>query len=99
MAAIKYIVDETGEIQVDVELEDYGTESVDALAKCLTALSMDESYLQTVQMIQNSLKADGQEEALVRIYTHLAANPNDKAVRIHKEKKKSTPCIRPSDML
>ena len=99
MAAIKYTVDETGEISVDVEMEDYSDDSIDALATCLSALSMDESYLQTVQMIQQSLQAENQEEALLRIYTHLASNPNDKAVRVHKEKKKSTPCIKPSDML
>ena len=99
MAAIKYIVDDKGEIHVDIELEDYTDQSVIALSKCLTTLAMDESYLQTVQMIQNSLQADGQDEALLKLYNVLAANPNDKAVRIHKEKKRATPCIRPSDML
>lgn len=99
MAGIKYFIDDQGEIKVDIELKDYSDESIDALARVLAALSLDDSYLQTVHMLQQSLAAEGQDEALLKIYSHLAANPNDKAVRIHKEKNKETPCIRPSDML
>ena len=60
MAVIKYTVDETGEISVDVEMEDHSDDSIDALATCLSALSMDESYLQP-QMIQQSLQAEDQK--------------------------------------
>ena len=99
IAGITYFVDQSGEIQVDVELHDYSEESVDGLGQVLTALSMDNSYLQTVQMIQATLENEGEEEALLRIYNHLATNPNDKAIRIYKEKQKNKPCIRPSEML
>ena len=99
VAGITYFVTESGEVQVDVEMFDYSEESVDALGQVLSALSMDNSYLQTVQMIQSTLEEEGQEEALLRIYNHLATNPNDKALRIYREKQKNKPCIRPSEML
>lgn len=99
MAGIKYFIDDRGEIKVDIELRDYSDESIEALSRVLAALSLDECYLQTVQMLQQSLTAEGQEDALVKIYSHLAAKPNDRAVRIHREKNQATPCIRPSDML
>ena len=99
LAIVSYSVDKNGEIHINVELDSFGTESVDGLASLLTTLSMDSSYLQTVQMVQESFQNQSQEDLLMRIYAHLAANPNEKAVRIHREKTKSKPCIKPSDML
>lgn len=99
VAGITYFVGIDGKLQVDVELFDYEEESITGLSQVLTALSMDNCYLQTVQMIQKTLSAEGQEEALLQIYNHLATSPNDKALRIHQEKQKNKPCIRPSEML
>ena len=99
VAGITYFVGIDGQVQVDVELFDYEEESITGLSKLLTTLSMDNSYLQTVQMIQETLEDEGQQEALAAIYNHLATSPNDKALRIHKEKQKNKPCIRPSEML
>ena len=99
VAGITYFVGIDGQLQVDVELFDYEDESITGLSQVLAALSMDKCYLQTVQMIQETLQDEGQDEALLQIYNHLATNPNDKALRIHKEKQKNKPCIRPSEML
>jgi len=99
VAAIKYGVDASGEMHIDVDVEDFSRETIDHLSKILITLSMDNCYLETIQMIQTSLQQYDQEDALMQIYAAIAANPNDKAVRIHNEKVKSKPCIRPSDML
>jgi hypothetical protein len=99
IAGVTYYVGLDGEVQVDVEMFDYEEESITALSKVLTTLSMDSSYLQTVQMIQATLEEEGKNDALVTLYNHLATSPNDKALRIHKEKLKNKPCIRPSEML
>ena len=99
VAGITYYVGLDGQLQVDVEMLDYTDESIDGLGKVLASLSMDNCYLQTVQLIQSLLQEEGQDEALLRIYNHLATNPNDKALRLHREKQKNKPCIKPSEML
>jgi len=99
VASISYGIDNTGELHIDVEVDSFSDDTIDKLSKILVTLSMDSCYLETIQMIQTSLQQHGQEDALMRIYAEIAANPNDKALRIHKEKTKDKPCIRPSDML
>jgi len=99
VASISYGVDSAGELHINVEVDSFSDDAIDKLSKILVTLSMDSCYLETIQMIQTSLQQHGQEDALIRIYAEIAANPNDKALRIHKEKTKDKPCIRPSDML
>ena len=99
VAGITYFAGTDGKVQLDIELFDYSNESMDALGHILTTLSMDSSYISTLNMIRDQLEEEGQADALLRVYNHIAKSPSDKAVRVYTKKTQSKPCIRPSDML
>jgi hypothetical protein len=99
VAGVTYFVGTDGNVQLDIEIFDYSNESIEGLCQILSTLSADSCYVSTINMIQEQLKEDRQDAALLKIYNHVAKTPNDKAVRVYTQKNKSKPCIRPSDML
>lgn len=101
LASITYHIldDENGTPMIDIGLSDYNAESFNALCKILDILSQDSSYLETIEMIKNSLMKEGQEEALIQIFTHISEQAGKKIIRSTKESTKDQPCIKPSDML
>lgn len=101
LASITYSIanDDNKTPMIDIELSDYDTKGIDALCMLLDILSQDSSYLETIEMIKNGLIADHQEEALIKIFTHISEQAGKKIARSHKESIKDQPCIKPSDML
>jgi len=101
LASITYhIVDDGyGTPMIDIGLSDYDPKSIEALCKILDILSQDASYLETIEMVKNGLIREGQEEALIKIFTHISEQAGKKIMRSSKESTKDKPCIKPSDML
>ena len=101
LASITYhIVDDGyGTPMIDIGLSDYDAKSIEALCKILDILSQDSSYLETLEMVKNGLIREGQEESLIKIFTHISEQAGKKIMRSSKESTKDKPCIKPSDML
>jgi hypothetical protein len=101
LASITYHIldDGSGTPMIDIGLSDYNSESFNALCKILDILSQDSSYLETIEMVKNGLVKEGQEEALIQIFTHISEQAGKKIIRSTKESTKDQPCIKPSDML
>ena len=101
LASITYHIldDEHSTPMIDIGLSDYDSKSINALCKILDILSQDSSYLETIEMVKNGLIREGQEEALIKIFTHISEQAGKKIIRSSKESMKDEPCIKPSDML
>ena len=101
LASITYhILDDENETpMIDIALSDYDSKSLNALCKILDILSQDSSYLETLEMVKNGLIKEGQEEALIKVFTHISEQAGKKIMRSSKESMKDEPCIKPSDML
>jgi hypothetical protein len=101
LASITYHIldDENNTPMIDIGLNDYDSKSIEALCKILDILSQDSSYLETIEMVKNGLIKEDQEEALIKIFTHIGKQAGKKIIRSSKENTKDEPCIKPSDML
>jgi hypothetical protein len=101
LASITYHIldDGHGTPMIDIGLSDYDSKSINALCKILDILSQDSCYLETIEMVKNGFIREGQEEALIKIFTHISEQAGKKIIRSSKESMKDEPCIKPSDML
>lgn len=99
LASITYAVyPESPSVMIDISLDDYDTNSTQALCKILDILSEDVSYTETVNMLKIALIEDKQEDLLLKIFTHISNNARLKIIN-PSSRKKNEPCIKPSDML
>lgn len=102
-ASITYKLSEDGSIIVDVLIDDFDTESIEALAQICAKVSSEQLSYETVRHIRDLLYANDQIALLVPFVAKL----NDESAIIkklfhtkeHNESDKSQPCIRPSDMI
>ena len=99
LASITYYIPKDGNPMIDIALGTYDNESIDSLCKLLDVLSKDACYLETLEMIKNGLIKEGQEEALLKIFTHVSQQAGKKILKVQQESVQDQPCIRPSDML
>ena len=92
---------------VDIVIEDYSGESLNALVKILQTVHSDGCLVETVNIIIDNLRSQGKEEEIVELCMKLGTsfwNNTAAAVEQAKEQKKienteEEPCIKPSDML
>lgn len=102
LASISYIVDESDKVIVDISMNDYDDQSMDSLLKILDTLSKDKCYLETINIIKNSLLKDNQEIWLLKLVEHVAKQSqekNSKLTNYYENIINSQPCIKPSEML
>mgnify|MGYP003130920102 CR=1 FL=1 len=99
LAQVSYtVLDNSSDILIDIELDDYNDLCIDAMCNILKTLSKESSIVHTINMIRDAMIADGEEEALLILLTKIgeeiiAKQQNDKI------KDEEKPCISPSDML
>lgn len=103
LASITYLVKKDNVIMVDISINDYDDESMVGLLKILDKLSEDKCYVETVNIIKESLLRDEQDELALLLVGHMAKqitnNQSQKFVNTYQETLNSQPCIKPSDML
>lgn len=99
LVSITYNINKNLETSVDILMDDYGAESIDAMCKLLDTLSNDRFYIETVDMLKQGLINDDQQEVLLTILTHVSQQARYKIIQSHKDSTKDEPCIKPSDML
>ena len=99
LAQVSYtILDDSPDILIDVELDEYNDSCINAMCMILETLSKESSVLTTINMIRDAMITDGEEEALLILLTkvgkEIIAKQHDEKV-----KEQEKPCISPSDML
>ena len=99
VASITYYIQEHGNPMIDISLDDYSDSSIDSLCKLLDILSKDACYLETLEMVKNGLISSHQEDALIKVFTHVSKQAGKKILKVQQESVQDQPCIRPSDML
>lgn len=99
IVSITYNINHNLETNVDIAMDDYGPESIDAMCRLLDTLSNDRFYIETVNMLKQGLINDDQQEVLLTILTHVGQQARYKIIQSSKDSIKDEPCIKPSDML
>jgi alpha-galactosidase/6-phospho-beta-glucosidase family protein len=99
IVSITYNINHNLETNVDIAMDDYGPESIDAMCRLLDTLSNDRFYVETVNMLKQGLINDDQQEVLLTILTHVGQQARYKIIQSSKDSIKDEPCIKPSDML
>jgi RNA binding exosome subunit len=99
LASITYLVkqDEKGAL-IDVQLRNFENESIEALSSLLDVLGNDGFYIDTINMIRNSLSKEGKYEVLANILSKLELKIRQKILDSAKDRIKDEPYIKPSEM-
>jgi hypothetical protein len=92
--SINYFIGNDDVPMIDIILQDYSDDTIKALCKLLDVLSKDGCYLNTIQMIQEGFLSDEQDDALIKILTHIAT----KQENILLNTEQSDEYIKPSDV-
>lgn len=100
LASITYLIKSgSPSVVIDIEMSDYDEESASAICSIIDVLSEDFTYAETINILQTALLKNGQEDLLLKIFTHVSQHSRDKILKIKQDSKKDEPCIKPSDML
>lgn len=97
-ASITYYIDNNSDMKIDIQLEDYEEESVNALATLLQGLSTDLIFIETVNFVKQGLVKDQREDILMRVLLPITQEVNKKFVSVNKLVKNDKPCVKPSDL-
>ena len=103
VASISYIIKRDGPVIVDVAVEEYDLDSMNSLFDILDVLSEDKCYVETVNIIKNSLLSEQRIDLVELLIQHIGQQmmkkPSNKFMATYEETLNSQPCIKPSDML
>jgi len=99
VASISYVI-KRGEktALIDVSLENYESESIDALCSLLEILGDDGFYVDTINMIKSSLLKQGKGDVLIKLLSGVESNIHKKILNSAKERLRNEPCIKPSEI-
>jgi uncharacterized protein YprB with RNaseH-like and TPR domain len=98
IAKLSYIVNNNSKSPIlDIELQDYDDQSIEALCNIIDILASDKFIVETVEIIKNALVNDGKEDYLLKVFSGLSKNTKSKMLNSYREKEYDEPCIRPSD--
>lgn len=99
-ASVTYYIKRDSKSPVlNIEINNYDDQSIEALCKLLDLLNSESCYIETVEMIKNSLINDKREDILIKILTHVEQSITNKLLKAYEKKAKEEPCIKPSDMI
>ena len=93
-----FLSDSTSPI-IDVELDEYNDECVKALSNIVSTIGEEGAYLETVNIIKNSMISDKQESYFIELVTNLTRKSRKKIIDVHNNNELDQPCIKPSEML
>jgi hypothetical protein len=97
LARISYIVFKDGDsTTMDVELEDYSDQSIEALCQIIDSLAEDSALLETMNIVKNGLVSEGREDCLLKIFNRISKHTKTRI--INSNNKIEEPCIRPLDV-
>lgn len=99
IATISYKIGSDNIVEVDIQVEDYDSNSISQLCKVLDVLSSDSCYMKTLEIIKAGFTKENQQDALNQIYNHIGSQISEKIINSINESKKDQPCIKPSQML
>lgn len=107
LASLQYSIDASGEIYIDIGLEDYSEEILKKFAVLLASISTTSFQVQTLKVAQDAFLADGrQKEMFILVQEMLEKqkmlNKLNKEDLVEKEREESNqddPLIKPTDLM
>jgi hypothetical protein len=97
--SITYLIDNEDVPMIDVLLNSYDEDSVEALCSLLDILANDSFYVETVKMISENLAANGREDLLIKILTHVSNQKDNKVTKFVDNDRESQVYIDPTDAI
>jgi len=98
LASVTYSIDKEGEIFVDINIENFESDSIDALGQVISVVSTVKCQLITIEMIKQAFMEEGKIAEYVSLIGKIAENTAEYAEGL-KQGGKEEPYIKPSDML
>ena len=98
LSAITFSIDDTGEIFVDITIEDTDENSLRSLSSVLSAMSAPESPTTVLEMIKKSLLSDGKTAEYITFITDYMVKTQTLIEGIE-DSVQGEPYIKPSDMI
>jgi hypothetical protein len=97
LAKITYsFIKDNPSTMVDIEIQEYNEESINALAHIVSTIGEENIYLDTLEIIENAMIKNNKENYFFKLIAELSKN-----TRLHNgnTNELDNPCIKPSDML
>jgi hypothetical protein len=87
---------------VDILLDEYSEQSIDALVNIIQSIQSQSCGLEIIKIVTDNMTKQGNSEALVYFLIKIGQEAEKYAIEtqaIDRNQKKEEPCIKPSDML
>ena len=97
--SITYLIDSENVPMIDILLNSYDEDSVEALCSLLDVLANNSFYVETVKMISENLAANGREDLLIKILTHISNQKDNKITQFIEDDRESQVYIDPTDAI
>jgi hypothetical protein len=99
LAAVTFSIDKTGEMYVDINMEDFDDQSIVALASIVSMISTVKCQLSTIDMIKNAFFQEGKVQEYLKLVTEITVNTQDYLDSMQSRSGENEPYIKPSDMM
>ena len=103
--AITYLIDDDGEIFIDITVASFEDEDIENLANLMCSIFTEKCRIITTEMIKTNMEKEGEDDKLEKLLSLIIKNQlviasqelinKEAELRIDSEE----PCIKPSDML
>lgn len=98
LARISYIVFKDGNsTTMDLELQDYSDQSINALCYIIDSLAEDGALLETMNIVKNGFVSEGREDCLLKIFNRISKHTKEQIINSNNSKTEE-PCIKPLDV-
>jgi len=98
VTSITYSIDNTGEMFVDINIDDFDDESIDGLAQLISVISTVKCQLITIEMIKQAFSEEGKIAEYIGLISKIASNTASYTEELKQQDSSEEPCIKPSDM-
>jgi len=105
LASLQYSIDASGEIYIDITLEDYSEEIIKKFAVLLASISTTSFQVQTLKVAQDAFLADGRQKEMFMLVKEMLEkqrifNKLDVEEKVEKEENnQDDPLIKPTDLM
>lgn len=96
IASITYYVNRENVVKLDMSMQDYDDDSVNAIISLLEVLSKESFFVETLSFFQSAMHQNARDDIVNKVFIHLA-----NIIQTNKERQdeqETSPYIKPSDL-
>ena len=100
LAKLEYSVDVSGEIYIDIAIEDYSEKTIDKFALLIASVQTTNFQLQTLAVAQEAFTRDGKNNELERLISEILRTQKfQSSYNEESEDDRDKPLISPTDLI